>query len=65
MAKVIKIMELQDEDQLDTLLILIGTNDISRTLVAAETRWEPLLVWILKELKEKYKPRLVILSTAP
>ena len=65
MATVIKIMELQDEDQLDTLLILIGTNDISRTLVAAETRWEPLLVWILKELKEKYKPRLVILSTAP
>ena len=65
MAKVIKIMELQDEDQLDTLLILIGTNDISRTLVAAETRWEPLLVCILKELKEKYKPRLVILSTAP
>ena len=33
MAQVIKMMEFQDEDYLYTLIILIGTNYISRTLV--------------------------------
>ena len=30
-----------------------------------ESKWEPLLVCLLNELKEKYRPRLVVLCTIP
>ena len=52
MGQVIKMIEFQNEDQLDTLRIMIGTNDISRAPVTPENIWEPLLVCLLKELKE-------------
>ena len=58
-------MEFQGEDHLDTLVIMLGTNDVSRTLVTPEGKWEPLLVCLLNELKEKYRPRLVVLCTLP
>ena len=64
-TQVIKMMESQNEDQLDTLLVMLGTNDISRAPVTPESRWEPLVVCLLNELKEKYKPRLVVLCTIP
>ena len=64
-AQVIKMMEFQGEDRLDTLIIMLGTNDVSRAPVTPENKWEPLLVCLLNELKEKYRPRLVILCTIP
>ena len=65
MAHVIKMMDSQNEDQVDTLIVMLGTNDISRAPVTPESRWEPLVVCFLNELKEKYKPRLVVLCTIP
>ena len=64
-AQVIKMMEFQSEDYLDTLVIMLGTNDVSRAPVTPESEWEPLLVCLLNELKEKYRPRLVVLCTIP
>ena len=64
-AQVIKTMEFQGEDHLDTLVIMLGTNDVSRAPVTPEGKWEPLLVCLLSELKEKYRPRLVVLCTIP
>ena len=37
MAQVIKLMEFQNEDQLDTLTIMICTNDIFRAPVTPDT----------------------------
>ena len=51
-AQVREIMEFQGEDQLDTMVILLGTNDVSRAHVTPEGKWEPLLVCLLNELKE-------------
>ena len=56
-AQVIKMMEFQSEDHLDTLVIMLGTNDVSRAPVTPESKWEPLLVCLLNELKEKYRPQ--------
>ena len=64
-AHVIKMMEFQSEDHLDTLVIMLGTNDVSRAPVTPECKWEPLLVCLLNELKEKYRPRFVVLCTIP
>ena len=33
--------------------------------VTPESKWEPLLVCLLNELKEKYRPRFVVLCTIP
>ena len=64
-AQVIKMMEFQSEDYLDTLVIMLGTNDVSRAPVTPEIKWELLLVCLLNELKEKYRPRYVVLCTIP
>ena len=64
-AQVIKMMEFQSEDYLDTLVIMLGTNDVSRSPVTPEGKWEPLLVCLLNELKEKCRPRIVVLCTIP
>ena len=64
-AQVIKMMEFQVEDHLDTLVIMLGNNDVSRAPVTPEGKWKPLLVCLLNELKEKYRPRLVVLCTIP
>ena len=64
-AQVIKMMEFHGEDHLDTLVIMLGTNDVSRAPVTPEGKWEPLLVCLLNEVKEKYRPRLVVLCTIP
>ena len=53
------------EDHLDTLVIMLGTNDVSRAPVTPECKWEPLLVCLLNELKEKYMLRFVVLCTIP
>ena len=50
-AQVIKMMEFQSEDHLETLVIMLGTNDVSRAPVTPEIKWEPLLVCLLNELK--------------
>ena len=64
-AQVIKMMEFQSKDHLDTLVIMLGTNDVSLAPVTPESKWEPLLVCLLNELKEKYRPSLVVLCTIP
>ena len=64
-AQVIKMMEFHSEDHLDTLVIMLGTNDVLRAPVTPETKWKPLLVCLLNELKVKYRPRLVVLCTIP
>ena len=58
-------MEFQGEDHLDTLVIMLGTNDVSSAPVTPDGKWEHLLVCLLNELKEKYRPRLVVLCTIP
>ena len=58
-------LEFQGEDHLDTLVIMLGTNDVSRAPVTPEGKREPLLVCLLNELKEKYRPRLVVVCTIP
>ena len=50
---------------MDTLVVILGTNYISRAPVTPESRWEPLVVCLLNELKEKHKPSLVVLCTIP
>ena len=62
-AQVIMMMEIQGEDHLDTLLIMLGTNDISKVPITPEGKWEPLLVCLLNELKEKYRPRIVVMCS--
>ena len=64
-AQVIKMTEFQGEDYMDTLVIMLGTNDFLRAPVTPEGKWEPLLVCLLNKLKEKYRPRLVVLCTTP
>ena len=64
-AQVIKTMKSRNEDQVDTLIVMLGTNDNSRAPVTPESRWEPLVVCLLYELKEKYRQRLVVLCTIP
>ena len=62
-AQVVKMMEFQSEDHLDTLVIMLGTNDVSRDPVTPESKWEPLLVCLVNELKENYRPKLMVLCT--
>ena len=64
-AQVIKMMESQNEDQVDNLIVMLGTKDISRAPVTLESRWELLVVCSLNELKEKFKLRLVVLCRIP
>ena len=64
-AQVIKMMELQKNDWVDTLTLMIGTNVMSRNPVTLVAKWEPLLVCLLIELKEKYRTSLVALCTIP
>ena len=64
-AQVIKMMEFQSEDYLDTLVIMLGTNDVSRAPVTPESKWEPLLACLLEEIKEKYRPRIVVMCKIP
>ena len=64
-AQVINMMEFQGEDHLDTLVIMLGTNDVSRATVTPEGKWEPLLVCLVNELKEKHRPRLEVLGAIP
>ena len=64
-AQVIKMMETQNEDQVDTLIVMLGTNDISRAPVTPESKWEPLVVCLLNEQKENCRQRLVVLCTNP
>ena len=65
MAQVIKMMELQNDDRVDTLTLMIGTKDVSRNPVNPEAMWESLLIFLLNELKEKNRPRIVVLCTTP
>ena len=64
-AQVIKMMEYQREDHLDTLVIMLGTNVVSGAPVTPKGKWDSLLVCLLNELKDKYRPRLVLLCTIP
>ena len=57
--QVIKMMELQNDDSVDALTL--GLNDVSRNPVIPEAKWESLLICLLNELKEKYRPRIVVL----
>ena len=38
-AQVIKMMELQNDDRVDTLTLMIGTNDVSSNPVSPEAKW--------------------------
>ena len=64
-AQVINMIEFQGEDHLNTSVIMLETNDVSRVPVTPKGKWEPLLVCLLNELKEQYRPRLVVLCTRP
>ena len=64
-AQVIAMMELQNDDRVDSLTLMIGTIDVLRNLVTPEAKWESLLICILNELKEKYRPKIVVLCTIP
>ena len=64
-AQVIKMIEFQGEDHLDSLVIMLRTNNVSRAPVIPVGKWEPLLVCLLNELKEKNRSRLVVLCTIP
>ena len=65
MAQVIKIMELQNNDRVDMLTAMTGTNNVSRNSVTFEAKGESLLICLLNELKEKYSLRIVVLCTIP
>ena len=64
-AQVIKMMELQSDDRVDTLTVMIGMNHVSRNPVTPDAKWESFLICLLNELKEKYRPRIVVLCTIP
>ena len=64
-SQVIKMMELQNDDRVDTLTLMIGTNDVSRNPITPEAKWESLLICLLIEMNEKYRPRIVVLCTIP
>ena len=64
-AQVIKMMELRNQDRVDTLTVMIGTNDVSNNPVSPEVKWESLLICLLNELKEKYRLRIVMCVPSP
>ena len=64
-AQIIKMMELQNDDRVDTLTLRIGTNDVSRNPATPEAKWESLLICLLNERKEKYRPKIVVLCSIP
>ena len=64
-AQVIKVMELQNDDRVDTLTLMIGTNDVLRNLFTPEAKWDSLLICLLNELKKKYRRKIVLLCTIP
>ena len=39
MSQVIEMMELQSDDRVDTLALMLGTNDVSRNPFTPETKW--------------------------
>ena len=41
-AQVFKTMELQNDDWVDTLVLMIGLNDMSRNPVNPDAKWEQL-----------------------
>ena len=51
-AQVIKMMEFQGEDRLDTLIIMLGTNDVSRAPVTPEKQVGTSVGVSVNELKE-------------
>ena len=62
-VQVINMMELQNDDRVDTLTVMIGTNDVSRNPVTPKAKSKSLLICLLNELKEKYRSRIVVLCT--
>ena len=62
-ALVIKMMELENDDRVDTLTMMKVTNDVSSNPITPEVKWESLLICLLIELKEKYRPRIGCLCT--
>ena len=64
-AQVLKMMEMRNVDRVDTLTLMIGTKDVSRNPVTTEVKWESLLICLLNEQKDKYRPRVVVLCTIP
>ena len=64
-AQVVEMMELQNDDRVDTLTLMIGRKDVSRNSVTHEVKLESLLICLLNELKEKYSPRILVLCTIP
>ena len=52
-AQAMKLIEFQNEDQLDTMKVMLGTNEISTAPITPEGRWEPLVACLLNELKKK------------
>ena len=61
-AKVMKIMELQNDDRVEMVILQVGTNDVLRNPIIPEARWKPLMAYFLNEQKEKCKLRLVIFA---
>ena len=64
-AQVIKMMELQNNDRVDTLIVMLRTNNVSGNPVTPEAKRESLMICLLNELKEKYRSRIVVLCTIP
>ena len=64
-AQVIKMMQLQNDDRVDALTVMIRTNDVSRNPITPEAKWESRLICLLNELKENYRPTIVVLYTIP
>ena len=62
-AQVIKMMELQNDGRVETIIRMIAM--VTRNPVSLEAKWEPLLVCLLIKLKEKYRPRFVVLCIIP
>ena len=49
-------MVLQNDDRVNTLTLMIGKNEV---------KWESLLICLLNDLKEKNRPKIVVLCTIP
>ena len=61
----IKMMEIQNDDRVDTLTLMIESNDLSSKPVTPEAKWESLLICLLNELQQKHIPRTVCLCAIP
>ena len=62
-AQAKKMMEFQGEEKVLTVIVMLGTNDISRSPITPESKWDYLIDCLLNELQEIVKSKILVLCS--